>query len=251
MIAMETLEKKVALVTGAAKGIGKTIALSLAKAGASVALTDKFLEGSAETCSEIEKMGHTAIAVQCDVSRGDEVTAMLKKVQEVFPSIHILVNNAGIARDGLLIRMDEDAWDSVLGVNLKGTFLMTKAVSQMMMQNRFGRIINIASVVGLMGNAGQSNYAASKAGVIALTKSVAKEFASRNITCNAIAPGFIETSMTERLPEKVRTEYMKGIPLARFGKPEDVANAVVFLASDDAAYITGQVISVDGGMMMR
>ena len=248
---MEMLEGKVALVTGAAQGIGKSIALRLARACADVIVTDTNLEGCTAVAGEIRSLGRTSAAIACNVADPAEVDALIRNVQGTFPSIDILVNNAGVARDNLLIRMDVKDWDLVMNVNLKGTFLLTKAVVQMMMRKRYGRIVNIASVVGLMGNAGQANYAASKAGVIALTKSVAKEFASRNITCNAVAPGFIETAMTQKLPEKVKADYQAAIPLGRFGTAEDVANAVAFLVSADAEYITGQVISVDGGMLMR
>jgi 3-oxoacyl-[acyl-carrier protein] reductase len=247
---MGIIDNKVALVTGGAQGIGKTIALALAHAGADVVLSDTNIEGSQAAASEIEALGRKAIAVQCNVGNATEVANLIARTLEVFPSIDILVNNAGVTRDNLLIRMDEKDWDLVLTVNLKGTFLLTKAVSTVMMKQRRGRIINIASVVGVMGNAGQSNYSASKGGVIAFTKSVAKEFASRNITCNAVAPGFIATAMTDKLPEKVKETYRSVIPLSRFGTADDVASTVLFLASDAASYITGQVIHVDGGMVM-
>jgi len=203
------------------------------------------------TVKEIEASGGKAASVRCNISEQKDVEELVKKVQEFYQTADILVNNAGITRDNLLIRMDEADWDSVLDINLKGTFLMTKAVSPLMMRQRYGRIVNIASVVGLMGNAGQTNYAASKGGLIAFTKSVAKEFASRNITCNAVAPGFIETAMTEKLPEKIKESYIKSVPVNRFGTPDDVANAVLFLSSEESGYITGQVIGVDGGMFMR
>jgi len=247
---MGILDKRVAIVTGSAQGIGRAIALTLAKAGADLVVSDMNADGIISTAGEIEALGRKAAAIKCNVSDSSEVAELVKKAQEIFPTIDILVNNAGITRDNLLIRMDEKDWDSVLSVNLKGTFLMTKAVCTVMMKQRRGRIINIASVVGIIGNAGQANYAASKGGVISLTKSVAKEFASRNITCNAIAPGFIETSMTEKLSEQVKQNYMAGIPLNRFGKAEDVASAVLFFASDESSYVTGQVIQVDGGMAM-
>ncbi len=247
---MGILDGKTGLVTGAAQGIGKAIALRLAKAGAAVIVSDTNEEGIRTTAQEIQALGGKAEAIPCNVADSAQVDALVSKAVGSFQSIDILVNNAGITRDNLMIRMDEKDWDLVISINLKGTFLMTKAVSQVMMRKRYGRIVNIASVVGMMGNAGQANYAASKAGVIALTKSVAKEFSSRNITCNAIAPGFIETAMTQKLPEKVRDEYKNAIPLRRFGSADDIAAAVTFLASDDAAYITGQVIPVDGGMLM-
>ena len=248
---MGILDGKVALVTGSAQGIGKSIALRLARSGADIILSDTNEAGITAAAQEVRACGRKAAPIPCNVADSAQVEALAAKSLEAFPSVDILVNHAGITRDNLLIRMEEKDWDIVIAINLKGTFLMTKTFSQVMMRKRFGRIVNIASVVGLMGNAGQANYAASKAGVIALTKSTAKEFASRNITCNAIAPGFIETAMTEKLPEKVRDEYRSAIPLRRFGSADDIAGTVVFLSSDDAAYITGQVISVDGGMMMR
>lgn len=248
---MRNLVNKVAIVTGSAQGIGKAIALKLAGAGANIVVTDTNAEGIEQTSNEIKSLGCKTIAVRCNVSEGKEVDELLKKTQEAFSTIDILVNNAGITRDNLLIRMDEKDWDLVLSVNLKGSFLVTKAVSQVMMRQRYGRIVNVASVVGLMGNAGQVNYAASKGGLIAFTKSVAKELASRNITCNAVAPGFIETPMTENLPDKVKESYIKAIPLNRFGSADDVASAILFLASEDSGYITGQIIGIDGGMFMR
>lgn len=248
---MGNLNNKVAIVTGSAQGIGKAIALKLASAGANIVVTDTNAEGIEQTANEIKSLGCKTIAVRCNVADGKEVNELLKKTQEAFPTIDILVNNAGITRDNLLIRMDEKDWDLVLSVNLKGSFLVTKAVSPVMMRQRYGRIVNVASVVGLMGNAGQVNYAASKGGLIAFTKSVAKELAARNITCNAVAPGFIETPMTGKLPEKVKESYIKAIPLNRFGSADDVANAILFLASEDSGYITGQVIGIDGGMFMR
>ena len=248
---MKTLTNKVAVVTGSAQGIGKAIAIKLANAGADVIVVDMDVEGVQQTSKEIESSGVKTLGVKCNVADANDVANLVSKIQETFPTIDILVNNAGITRDNLLMRMDEKDWDLVLSVNLKGPFLMTKAISQVMMRQRRGRIVNVASVVGLMGNAGQANYAASKGGLVAFTKSVAKEFASRNITCNAVAPGFIETRMTEKLQDKVKENYIKAIPLNRFGTADDVANAILFLASDDASYITGQIIGVDGGMFMR
>jgi len=248
---MGTLTNKVAVVTGSAQGIGKAIAIKLANAGADVIVVDMDVEGVQQTSKEIESSGVKTLGVKCNVADANDVANLVSKIQETFPTIDILVNNAGITRDNLLMRMDEKDWDLVLSVNLKGPFLMTKAISQVMMRQRRGRIVNVASVVGLMGNAGQANYAASKGGLVAFTKSVAKEFASRNITCNAVAPGFIETRMTEKLQDKVKENYIKAIPLNRFGTADDVANAILFLASDDASYITGQIIGVDGGMFMR
>jgi 3-oxoacyl-[acyl-carrier protein] reductase len=246
-----TVENRVAIVTGGAQGIGKSIALELAIAGADVVIADTNTEGVEITIKEIENIGRKSLGVVCNIAKAEEVTNLINLSNEKFKRIDILVNNAGITRDTLMMRMDEKDWDLVMDVNLKGPFLLTKAASQIMMRQRYGRIINMASVVGLMGNAGQVNYSASKGGLIAFTKSVAKELASRNITCNAIAPGFIETRMTEKLDDKVRENYMSVIPLRRFGKPEDIAALVLFLASENSGYITGQVVGVDGGMFMR
>jgi 3-oxoacyl-[acyl-carrier protein] reductase len=248
---MSSLNNKVAVVTGGAQGIGKAIALKLAGVGVNIVIVDMDSDGILQVVKEIETLGVRALGVKCNVTDVHEINALVVKAQEAFSTIDILVNNAGVTRDNLIMRMDEKDWDLVLSVNLKGPFLMTKAICQIMMKQRYGRIVNVASVVGLMGNAGQTNYAASKGGLIAFTKSVAKELASRNITCNAIAPGFIETRMTEKLQDKVKENYIKAIPLNRFGNPDDVAGAILFLASDEASYITGQVISVDGGMFMR
>jgi 3-oxoacyl-[acyl-carrier protein] reductase len=244
------LTGQVAIVTGAGAGIGKAIALALAKEGADVAVTDVNLESVQQTAAEIETLGRKAHAAQSDVSDSAAVEVFINAVVEKFGKIDILVNNAGITRDTLLIRMKDADWDTVLKINLTGTFNCIRAVSKIMMKQRSGRIVNMASVIGLMGNAGQANYAASKAGVIALTKSAAKELASRGILVNAIAPGFIMTRMTDVLPEPVKAEMLNRIPLARFGKPEDIANTVLYLVSDASSYITGQVIQVDGGMVM-
>jgi len=244
------LKDKTAIVTGSAQGIGKAIALALARQGANVVVSDVNLEEAQKTSQEIETLGVKSIAVKCNVADASEVDALVKQVQSAFPTIDILVNNAGVTRDNLMMRMDEKDWDLVLDVNLKGAFLMTKTVSRVMMKQRSGRIVNMASIVGVMGNAGQANYAASKGGLIALTKSTAKEFASRNVTCNAVAPGFIDTAMTAKLTDEVKANYMKGIPLSRFGSPQDVADAVLFLVSDAASYITGQVLHIDGGLVM-
>ena len=245
------LAEKTALVTGASRGIGRAAALELAKAGAKVAVNFAGNRTAAEeVVSMIEAAGGQAMLVQADVGNAADVDAMVKAVVERFGKIDILVNNAGITRDNLIMRMKEEDWDAVIHTNLKGIFNCTKAVSKLMMKQRYGRIINMASVVGVMGNAGQANYAAAKAGVIGFTKSMAKELASRNITVNAVAPGYISTDMTANLPEQARLELQSQIPLQRLGNPEDVAAAVLFLVSPGADYITGQTIHVDGGMVM-
>ncbi len=245
------LDGKVALVTGASRGIGRAIALHLAAEGAKVALNYAGnTEKAEEVKAQIESAGGTAILVQANVADAEAVDEMVAKVTETFGGIDILVNNAGITRDGLLMRMKDEDFDAVLDINLKGVFYCTKAVSKLMMKKRSGRVVNMASVVGVTGNAGQTNYAASKAGVIGFSKSAAKEFASRGITVNVVAPGFIDTDMTAELSEKAKEAALSGVPLKRMGTPEDVANAVSFLASEQAAYITGQVLHVDGGMVM-
>ncbi|WP_423801680.1 3-oxoacyl-[acyl-carrier-protein] reductase [Neobacillus sp. SAB-20_R2A] len=246
-----SLAGKAALVTGASRGIGREIALELARQGANVAVNFSGSEAKAnEVVDEIKALGQEAFAIKCNVSNTEEVSEMVKAVIEQFGRLDILVNNAGITRDNLLMRMKEEEWDDVLNINLKGVFLVTKAVTRQMMKQRVGRIINISSVVGESGNPGQANYVAAKAGVIGLTKTTAKELASRNITVNAIAPGFITTDMTDKLPEDVKTEMLKQIPLARLGEPKDIAKAAAFLASDDSAYITGQTLHINGGMVM-
>lgn len=245
------LDGKTALVTGASRGIGRAVALKLASEGAKVAINFAGSTAKAEAVKqEIEANGGEAILVQADVSDAEAVEAMVAKVQEAFGTIDILVNNAGITRDGLLMRMKEEDFDAVINTNLKGVFHVTKVVSKLMMKKRTGRIVNMASVVGLTGNAGQTNYAAAKAGVIGFTKSAARELAGRGITVNAVAPGFIHTDMTDAMPEKAKDATLATIPLKRIGEPEDIANAVLFLASDYASYITGQVLAVDGGMVM-
>jgi 3-oxoacyl-[acyl-carrier protein] reductase len=245
------LDGKVALVTGASRGIGRAIALRLASEGAKVAINYAGNTAKAEAVkAEIEQNGGEAILVQADVSDSASVDAMVAQVVEAFGQIDILVNNAGITRDGLMMRMKDEDFDAVINTNLKGVFYCTKVVSKLMMKKRSGRIINMASVVGLMGNAGQTNYAAAKAGVIGFSKSAAKELASRGITVNMVAPGFIATDMTAEMKDKAKEMTLAGIPLKRMGEPEDVANAVLFLASDNASYITGQTINVDGGMVM-
>lgn len=245
------LEGKAALVTGASRGIGREIALELARQGANVAVNFSGSEAKAnEVVDEIKALGREAFAVKCDVSNSEQVTEMVKETIASFGKLDILINNAGITKDNLLMRMKEAEWDDVININLKGVFLCTKAVTRQMMKQRVGRIINIASIVGVSGNPGQANYVAAKAGVIGLTKTTAKELASRNITVNAIAPGFITTDMTDKLPEEVITEMLKQIPLARLGEPKDIAKITAFLASDDSSYITGQTLHIDGGMVM-
>ena len=242
---------KVALVTGASRGIGRAIALRLAGEGAKVAINYAGNTTKAEAVkAEIEQNGGEAILVQADVADSSAVEAMVAKVTEAFGQIDILVNNAGITRDGLLMRMKEEDFDAVVNTNLKGGFHCTKTVSKRMMKKRSGRIINMASVVGIMGNAGQTNYAAAKAGVIGFSKSAAKELAARGITVNVVAPGFIDTDMTAAMTDKAKELTLTGIPMKKMGTPEDVANAVLFLASDCASYITGQTVNVDGGMVM-
>ncbi len=246
-----TLAGKVALVTGGSRGIGRAIAMTLAKHGADVAINYAGNTAAAEAVkAEIEAMGRRAILCQCSVADSEAVASMVKDVVKELGRLDILVNNAGITRDGLIMRMKYDDWDAVLATNLKGVFNCSKAVMRPMMKQKGGKIVNMASVVGEMGNAGQANYAAAKAGVIGLTKSLAKEVASRDITVNAVAPGFIATDMTSVLTDEQKAEMEKTIPLGRQGLPQDVANAVLFLVSEDAAYITGQVLNVDGGMVM-
>lgn len=245
------LKGKTAVITGSGRGLGKAIALKLAQMGANIMLND--IESSDvidATYEEFRAKGYNVAVVKGDVRNEDDVNALMNKAVEEFGSLDILVNNAGITRDKLMIRMTENDWDAVLDINLKGVFLCTKAAAKIMMRQRSGKIINIASVAGVMGNAGQANYSAAKAGVIGLTKTTAREFASRGITCNAVAPGFIQSKMTEVLPDDIKENYLKNIPLGRFGTPEDVANVVGFLASDDANYVTGQVINIDGGLVM-
>jgi len=244
------LTGKVALITGAAQGIGKSIALTLARKGADIAVSDVNLEKAEETAKELEGLGRKAIAIKGNVASVAEAEKMVEETVARLGKVDILVNNAGVTRDGLMLRMKEEDWDLVIDINLKGVFNCTKAAVKHMAKQRFGRIVNIASIVGEMGNAGQANYSASKGGVIALTKTVAREFASRNVNVNAVAPGFIETAMTAALPDAAREALTKQIPLNSLGSPEDVANAVLFLVSDASNYITGQVINVNGGMYM-
>jgi 3-oxoacyl-[acyl-carrier protein] reductase len=247
---MKFLTDKVALVTGASRGLGKAIALALAAEGASIAAVARSEEALKETLEAIRATGGVAESFPCDVADEAAVEAAVEKIAARFQHIDILVNNAGVTRDGLLMRMKSDDWDAVLNTNLKGAFHLTKPVGRLMVRQRAGRIINISSVIGLIGNAGQANYAASKAGLIGFSKSVAREFASRGITCNVVCPGFIETDMTRDLNEDLRKKLLERIPLQRLGQPEDIAGAVVFLCSPSASYITGQILTIDGGMVM-
>ncbi len=241
---------KVAVITGASRGIGKSIALALAGQGAKIVAVDLDLAAVEAVVQELKAVGAEAVGVVGNVTLAVDAEKMVDVAVQSFGRVDILVNNAGITRDGLLVRMKEEDWDAVLTVNLKGAFLCTKAVSRVMTKQRFGRIINIASIVGQMGNAGQANYCASKAGLIGLTKSNARELARRNVTVNAVAPGFIATAMTDALPEKAREELTGQIPMERLGTPDDIANAVLFLAAERSGYITGQVLGVNGGMYM-
>ena len=241
---------KVAVITGASRGIGRSIALALAAEGARIVAFDLDMAETEKVAGEIRALGAEALAVQGNVTVAADTERMIDAAIEKFGRVDILVNNAGITRDGLLMRMKEEDWDAVLGVNLKGAFLCSRAASKVMAKQRYGRIINIASVVGQMGNAGQANYCASKAGLMGLTKSNARELAKRNVTVNAVAPGFIATAMTDALPEKTRQELAAQIPLERLGSADDIANAVLFLAAERSGYITGQVIGVNGGMYM-
>lgn len=245
------MDKPIALITGASHGIGKQIAVTFAAHGYDLILNySSSAAAAADVAAECEKLGSKVLSVQCNVADYAAVGAMINLGLSTFGTIDVLINNAGITKDTLILRMKENDFDEVMAVNLKGSFNTIQHVAKTMLRNKKGRIINLASVVGLLGNAGQANYAASKGGLIALTKSVAREFASRGITVNAIAPGFIQTKMTDALPQEVKTSVLNQIPLARFGQPEDIAYTALFLASDHAAYITGQVIPVDGGMAM-
>ena len=247
---MANLKDKIAVVTGASRGIGRAIALRLAADGAKVVVTATTLDGAQKTADAIRQSGGEALPVQVNVADADSVTQLFKTVMDQYGRVDILVNNAGITRDNLLVRMSQEEWQTVLDVNLTGVFNCIKAVTRTMMKQRAGKIINISSVVGEIGNAGQANYSAAKAGIIGLTKSVAKELAGRNIQVNCIAPGYIQTDMTEQIPESAKEQLLNAIPSGRMGKPEDVAGLVAFLCSSDADYITGQVINVDGGMVM-
>jgi 3-oxoacyl-[acyl-carrier protein] reductase len=245
-----SLNGQVAVITGASRGIGRAVALKLSSAGAAVVVTATTVEGAQKTADEITAAGGKALALKVDVSVASEVETLFKEAVAAFGRLDILVNNAGITKDGLLLRMKESDWDAVMDVNLKGAFNCTREAAKVMSKARYGRIVNVSSVVGEMGNPGQANYCASKAGMIGLTKSVAKELARRNVTVNAVAPGFIETDMTQELSEKAKESLMEQIPMGRLGSGDDIASAVLFLVSDAAAYITGHVLSVNGGMYM-
>ncbi len=244
------LKDKTALVTGGARGIGREIALCLAREGANVVIWDVNPESAKSTAKDIEALGVKADYAQADVTKFNQVEESINKILDNFQKLDILVNNAGITKDNLLLRMSEADWDAVINVNLKGTFNCTKAAAKVMLKQKSGKIINIASIIGIMGNFGQANYAASKGGIIALTKTTAKELASRGICVNAVAPGFIQTEMTAKLPADIQQKMLAQIPLSRLGKPEDVANLCLFLASSESDYITGQTIIIDGGMVM-
>lgn len=244
------LKDKVALVTGGARGIGREIALCFARQGSNIVIWDVNPQAAAETQREIEGLGVQAMSAQVDVTNSKQVDESVNKILDKFQKLDILVNNAGITKDNLILRMAENDWDLVIAVNLKGTFNCTKAVSRLMLKSKSGKIVNIASIIGIIGNFGQANYAASKAGIIALTKTTAKELASRGICVNAVAPGFIQTEMTAKLPAEIQEKMLSAIPLGRFGKPQDVAELCLFLASNESDYITGQTIIIDGGMVM-
>ena len=247
---MFSLSNKIAIVTGASRGIGSAIAYNLSKVGAKVVLISRSIDALKSVESEIKSNGGEAISITADVSNLESFTNAISQVVETWGTVDILINNAGITKDNIILRLKEEDWDAVIDINLKGCFNGIKAVTRPMLKSRSGRIINITSVIGLIGNSGQSNYAASKAGILGLTKSIAKELGPRNITVNAIAPGYIQTEMTDTLDETLKDDLMKSIPLQRLGKPEEIASLVCFLASNEAAYITGQTLNVDGGMVM-
>ena len=245
------LSNKTAIVTGASQGIGETIAIEMAKSGATVFCLARNKEALDTTIKKITENGGKATAFSCDISNNDDFKSIILNIVKEYGSIDILVNNAGITKDNLLMRMSDDQWDDVLNINLKGSFICIRSVIKHMMKKKFGRIINITSIVGITGNAGQANYAASKSGLIGLTKSIAKEVASRGITANCVAPGWIETSMTDQLSTEVKNKFLSQIPAGKIGQSKDIANAVIFLASDEAEYITGQTITVDGGRIIN
>lgn len=247
----DTLKGKVAIVTGSARGIGKAIALGLAQRGADVVITDIDEELARKTSAEIAALDRRTLAIKCNVTSREEMTALVGRTVEELGRLDIFVNNAGVTRDGLLMRMTDEQWDMVLDINLKGAFLGCQAASKVMMKARCGKIVNVASIMGLVGNAGQANYSASKGGVIALTRAVAKELAGRNINVNAIAPGYIETEMTAELPEKAKETFLSTVPLKRPGTPQNVSDLVAFLCSPDSDYITGQCITIDGGLTIN
>ncbi len=244
------LKDRVALVTGGARGIGRSIALAYAKEGSDIVIWDVNLQEAEKTCADIVALGRKSMADQIDVTAFSKVEEGINKILDKFGKVDILVNNAGITKDTLILRMSESDWDAVLNINLKGTFNCTKAASKAMIKQRYGKIVNIASIIGIIGNPGQANYAASKAGIIALTKTSAKEFSSRNVNVNAIAPGFIQTDMTAKLSQEIKDKMLANIPLGKLGTTDDVANACLFLASNESDYITGQTLVVDGGMVM-
>jgi len=245
---MKSLEKKTAIVTGAARGIGRAICLELAERGANIIATDMLRDELNDTVAQCEKQGVGAVAEVADVTKPENIDRLIDIATEKFGALDVMVNNAGITRDTLIVSMTDEQWDAVINVNLRAVFLGTRAAAKVMLRQRSGSIVNMASFSGLSGNAGQANYAASKAGVIGLTKSVAKEMAKRGVRCNAVAPGFIKTDMTDALPQKVKDTVKLVIPMQKFGMPEDIARVVAFLAGPDSAYMTGQVLSVDGGM---
>lgn len=247
---MKPLQDQVAIITGSGGGLGEAIAKKMASQGANIVINDVNAEGAERVAGELREMGVKALVTIGSVTSTEDTEKMAAAALAEFGKIDILVNNAGITKDGLILRMKEEQWDIVLEINLKGAFLCTKAVARPMMKAEYGRIVNIASVAGVGGNAGQANYSASKGGLISLTKTTAQEFASRNITCNAVAPGFIETKMTEVLPDEVRQGWLQRVPLRRPGTPQDVANVVAFLASPDCSYVTGQCLNIDGGLIM-
>ena len=246
---MNRFDGKVAIITGSARGIGKSVARLFAEQGAQVVIADILQEEIDATVHEFTSKGLKAVGSQCNITSEEEVELFMKDIYQQFGSIDILVNNAGITADNLIIRMKKNDWDKVLNVNLTGTFICTQKAARFMMKQRHGKVVNVSSIIGFIGNAGQANYAATKGGIIAFTKSVAKELASRNINVNAVAPGFIQTAMTDALPEEIQQKYLENIPIKRFGTPEDVGKLVLFLSSEDADYITGQTIIIDGGMI--